>query len=226
MTSLESQTTVGEPHALTHTAGSSPRWWAAVAAGAAVSLPLGWLLSYGAALPFFLGLFFFILFGLLIGAVVFRVGLHARPVPSTRLKIGAAVVVIVCWGLSMGIEVYQFPTDQGAAALTKIAPLPDGMNAESMKAHVAEFVRNTLRREYGSAGFVGYARWIIASSRMEFTVETMTKPVILQPSQHRWWWAVRVLLCIVLLTFGVYTQLIPLTQSPVASAGRPEVTPT
>ncbi len=226
MTSLESQTIVGEPPTRTRVAGSNPRWWSAVAVGAVVSLPLGWLLSYGAALPFFLGLFFFTLFGLLIGAVVYRVGISARPVPPTRLKIGAAVVVLVCWGLSMGIEVYQFPTDRGAAALREIAPLPDGMDAESMKTHVAEFVRDTLRREYGNAGFVGYARWIVASSRMEFSVETMTKPVILQPAQYRWWWAVRVLLCIVLLAFGVYTQLTPLTQSPVVSETESEVTPT
>ena len=57
----------GQPHS------STMRWWLAVLAGVAVTLPVAWLLSFAGTLPFFLGVFFFALFGLLIGAVIYRV---------------------------------------------------------------------------------------------------------------------------------------------------------
>ncbi|MBN1489250.1 MAG: hypothetical protein JXA69_04975, partial [Phycisphaerae bacterium] len=59
-----------------------PRWAASVIAGLALGLPFAWLLAVLAFLPFYLGLFFFTLIGLLIGAVQFRVGKPAVPWPK------------------------------------------------------------------------------------------------------------------------------------------------
>lgn len=182
------------------------RWVGAVGGGFLVSLPLGWLLSYGAALPFMLGLFFFALFGLLIGAVMFRIGLPARPVSLVPLKIGVGIVVVICWGLSIVIEAHDFPASRAHALLGDIWPLPDGMTGADIKKDIAEFARKTLRKDHGGDGVLGYFRWVVASSHMEYHVETMRNPVVLKPPQHRWWWVMRVLLSLILLTFGVYTQ--------------------
>jgi len=191
----------------------SVRWWGAVFAGLVVSVPLGWLLSYGAALVALLGLFFFALFGLVIGAVMYRFGAPARPIPKHQVSLGAAVVVAFCWCLAMTIEVHEFPTDRGNAALRDVSPLPDGMTAAEFKKNVADFVRNTLVENYGGHGFVGYARWILASSRMEYPVETMTNPIVIKATQYRWWWVVRVVLTIVMLSFGILAQVLPLARS-------------
>ncbi|MEE9295245.1 MAG: hypothetical protein V3W34_09850 [Phycisphaerae bacterium] len=166
-----------------------------------------------------LGLFFFALFGLLIGAVMYRIGLPAQPVPSVPLRIGVGIVVLLCWGLSIAIEAHDFPTDQADALLRIIEPLPDGMTGTMVKADIAEFARDTLRQNHGGDGVLGYSRWVVASSRMEYHVETMKNPVVLKPPQHRWWWATRVLLSVVLLTFGIYTQAAPLARRVEAAVG-------
>ncbi len=186
--------------------GGGVRWWVAVGAGVVISVPLGWLLSYGASLPFMLGLFFFALFGLVVGAVVFRVGVAARPIPTTHIKVGTAVVIIACWGLSLGKEVNDFPLDMADYVIRAVQLLPDGMTSDDLQKDVVEFVGRTLRERYGGDGVLAYSRWALTSSRMEYNVATMTNPIILSPAQHRWWWGFRVLSCAALLTFGIYSQ--------------------
>ena len=187
-----------------------PRWWAGVAAATVVSMPFAWLLSYGAALMTLLGLFFFALFGLVIGAVAYRFGVSVRPIPITHIRVGTAIIVLTCWSLSFAKEVRDFPTDKANAAIGVVRPLPDGMTADDFKADVASFVKRTLAEEYGIGG-LGYAWWVLSSSRMEYPVETMKNPIVLRPVQHRWWWGIRVVLSIVFLWFGVYSQVSPLS---------------
>lgn len=212
MTSLDTQTAVRKTGAETANTRTRLRWYVAVVAGAIVSLPLGWLLSYGAALMALLGLFFFALFGLLIGAVMYRVAAPARPITSIHIKTGVAVVVLFCWGLAMAKEVHDFPGDKANYALEKVAPLPDGITPDAFRADVRRFVRRTLTEQYGGSGVLGYTRWVLSSSRMEYTVETMTRPIVLRAVQHRWWWAVRVVLSIFLLGFGINSVVGPLVR--------------
>jgi len=187
-----------------------PRWWLAVVAATIASLPFAWLLSYGAALMALLGLFFFALFGIVIGAVAYRFGAPVRPVPLAHIRIGTAILVLVCWGLSLVKEVRDFPTDKANAAIGAARTLPDGMTADEFKADVARFVRATLAERYGG-GVIGYARWVLASSRMEYPIEGMKNPIVLRPVQYRWWWGIRVVLSIVFLWCGVYSQVSPLS---------------
>lgn len=189
---------------------SGARWPTAVVAGAIVSLPLGWLLSYGAALMALLGLFFFALFGLIIGAVMFRVAEPARPISPGKLKIGVAVVLMVCWSLSYLKEVYDFPFDKAERALRKVNNLPTGATRDSFQEDVRRFVRDTLENEYGGSGPVGYARWTLTSSRMEYPVETMNRPIVFRAVQYKWVWAVRIVCSIGLLWFGIHSQVRPL----------------
>ena len=202
------------------------RWWSAVVAGVAVSLPLGWLLSYGAALIMLLGVFFFLLFGLVIGAVMCRVAAPARPLPVARIRFGVVVVVSVCWGVSFAVEVAEFPGDKAKEAIGRVAVLPDGMTVEAFKTDVERFVRGILKDKYGGSGALGYARWVLSSSRMDYPVETMRHPIQLRPVQHRWWWAIRVLLSIVLLWSGIYAVVGPLSRltDPAGAARPPEAT--
>jgi len=193
-------------------ASAARRWWAAVGAGAIASLPLGWLLSYGAALMALLGLFFFALFGLVIGAVMCRVAAPARPILMSHIKAGVGVVVLICWSLSMAKEVHDFPIDKANYALASVSPLPEGTSPEGFKEDVKRFVRDTLTKECGSSETIGYARWTLTSSRMEYPVATMKKPIVLKSVQYKGWWAARVVLSVVLLSFGIYVQVAPLAR--------------
>ena len=116
----------------------------------------------------------------------------------------------------MSVEVHDFPTDKANAVLAKVHMLPDGMTADEFRAQTADFVRRTLDEQYGGHGFVGYARWILASSVMEYSVPTETEPFRLTAHQYRWWWLVRVILSAVLLVFGIYASVGSLATEPAA----------
>jgi len=201
----------------------SMRWWWGVGAGLAASVPLGWLLSYGAALMALLGLFFFALFGLVIGAVIYRVSASCRPLPKSHIAAGTAVVVAFCWGLSYWKEVHDFPMDKAREAAGRVSPLPAGMTREMLLEDVAGFVRSELGK-HGWGGW-GYAKWVMSSSEMKYEVATMAKPVVLRPVQYKWWWFARIVLSMVMLWFGVYSQVGPLSgmkDPPGASKPNPQ----
>lgn len=186
------------------------RWWIAVLSALVLAIPLGWLLSYGAALVALLGLYFFALFGIILGGLMYRIASPVRPIPNTLVIAGVTIVTLFCWGISMGLEVYEFPTDKADQAAQKVPILPDEMDVTDFKNHVATFVRDTLRENHGGSGFIGYARWVISSSRMELEVETIEKPIILQSIQYKSWWAFRVLASIAFMWFAIYAVVHPL----------------
>src|SRR3989304_7721151 len=95
---------------------SHVRWWAATTVGMVVSLPFAWLLSFAAALPFYLGFFFFLLFGLVIGAVAFRIAAPGRPYGRFAVLAGTTLIVGVCWTTALVKERTGFPADLPAAA--------------------------------------------------------------------------------------------------------------
>ena len=74
--------------------------WALVA-GCLLALPVGWLLATLAMLPFFLGLFFCMLFSLLVGAVVYRVGKPAAPQARPLLWMIGIAVGLAVFGVSL-----------------------------------------------------------------------------------------------------------------------------
>ena len=193
-------------------AATKPKRWAlAVLVGAGAGLPLGWLLCYGALLPFFLGLFFFLLFGLLLGAVIYRVGAPARPMPRGRLVLGTAVVAFVTWAVSIAVEGYDFPRQMADKAIGDHRKLPEGTaTAEEFRRESAEQVARYLREHYAPGGVIGYIRWAVSSGRLERGVGQLRRPY--QASQPRGWWVLRVLLSIGLLGFGIHSQVGSLTR--------------
>jgi hypothetical protein len=193
-------------------AGWGKRWTAAVAVGLLAGLPLGWLLSYAAALPFLIGIFFFMLFGLMIGASMFRVGAKARPVPARALVIGITFVVLWTWTASLAWESRGFAHDQAKRALKGTASL-EGTAPQEFKADVIRGIRSYLREQYPPGGTIGYARWCVASGKIPpSTIEPVAFE--LRVNQRGWFWILRAVLCITLLGFGVASQALVLQHPP------------
>lgn len=195
--------------AASHRSGMG-RWCVGVLAGLIVSLPLAWLLSLGVALPMLLGVFFFALFGLVIGAVMYRLASPARPIERTAIRLGTAAVVLWCWTTAYAMEVYDFPDDRAEYALKKVPKLPDGVTREEFLADVAQFVRDQLTARHGDADLWGYTRWVVAGGRMEYRVSTLKRPIVLPGIQSRYPFLARLLLSMGMLWFGVYGQVAPL----------------
>lgn len=194
-------------HVGTASARGTLRWWVAVAAGLVVSAPFVWLLSYGAALPYYLGLFFFALFGLVIGAVMHRVASPTRPYGRGALLTGTTIVVLVGWCGTIGLEANGFPADMAEEA-SKMSrrKIP---NVAAFRADVADGVRRFLVKKYPPGATLGYVRWVLISGKLNHR-DVTGMSLNFEASQHGLTWAIRVVLSLALFAFGVGSQTLPL----------------
>jgi len=185
-----------------------------------VSLPLAWLLSYAASLPFFLGVFFFALFGLVIGAVVYRIASPARPYGRWTVFLGTTALVAVCWGLSIAKESHDFAVELADEAVRRardIAP----RTAAQYRVEVADSIRAYLREHHPPGGILGYVHWTLTRAEIKKGDIPLVEHT-LKRSQGRWSWAIRVVLSIGLLAFGVSSQVFPLSSPrPTTTSTRP-----
>lgn len=191
--------------------GTSPaRWWWATLAGTIASLPLAWLLSYAAMLPFYIGLFFFMLFGLVIGAVTFRIAAPGRPYRRFTVLAGTTFIVGVCWTLSIVQESRDFPADLAKEAVRRSRDI-GRRSADDYRAAVAEEVRAFLRERHPPGGVLGYVRWILFEGEVKKgSIPSFDQ--VLRRSPARWGWAIRVVLSIALLGFAVGSQTLALSR--------------
>jgi len=179
--------------------------------GAVVASPLTWLLSYAATLPFFIGVFFFALFGLVIGASIHRVAAARAPYARITVITGTTLIVLLCWGVSLYLESVRFPLDVATFAIEATRDIGD-RTADEFRADIADQTRRFLRETYPPGGLLGYARWSLLSSRLTHQeVPGLRRPF--RSDQAKIWWAVRVVLSVGLLAFGVGSQTLPLAST-------------
>ncbi len=186
--------------------GLQARWWAAVVVGLIGAIPLAWLLSYAGALPYFLGIFFFLLFGIVLGATMHRVASPGRPYRLASLVAGTTIVVVVGWAGAVVIEGLEFPTDMGMKATRTPRRIPD---VHAYRADVAKEVRRFLRTEHPPGGPLGYVRWIVTDGEIAKGQLTGVNRT-LRRSPRKVWWAVQMVLALGLFAFGVGSQTLPL----------------
>lgn len=195
---------------------SGGRFWLGIFVGGVVGLPLAWLLAYAATLPFFIGLFFFALFGLVIGATVHRVASPGRPYARGTLWAGTIILVVGGWLVSIGVEGRALPMDFARDAPDWTRDL-HGRTRGQFVEDVADRIRSHLRENYPPGGTLGYVRWVVTSGEFpKGSIEGVRRP--LRVSQRKGWWIMRALLCLGLFSFGISTQtlLLRLTRDPSA----------
>lgn len=184
------------------------RWAAAVVIGTLVSWPLAWLLSHAALLPFFLGIFFFALFGLIIGAVMHRVAAPARPLPKAALWGGTTWIVVFVCGFSLIQEAHDIPRKLAKAASERTRDIGDRPTAVYIR-EMEGNIREVWRDKHGSTGPRAYVPWILAGG--EFAPgEVPGVQTTLRAGVSGAWWLVRVALSVGLLAFGVSSQTLAL----------------
>lgn len=203
--------------------GPTGRWWRGVLVGSVVALPLAWLLSYAAALPFYLGLFFFMLFGLMIGAAVYRVAAPGRPFAKGPLLAGTTLLVAMTFGLSLWKEAKDFPSDVARRVVERAKDL-GGKTAGEYRDAVAEDVRTLLSSRYGPGATWGYIRWVLTKGEFgKGELATIEKAVTLPGGQTRAWWAFRVVASMALLAFGIASQTLTLQATKQQGKGKQSV---
>jgi hypothetical protein len=195
---------------------------------------VGWLLASLALLPAFLGLFFNVLLGLIVGATVYRVAQPARPIPRFG-AIGLGIVVAASiWIVSLAGEYYntrgydlpwynadgwQWTPIEGDAtrsvrrfysrkALTT-------QQTQRLRARTRRIFQKELKQHYPPGGFVGFLKWSAANEGSlalprVFSNSTHT----LAPKQRGVVWLIRIALSFALMAGAVISQVLGLGASP------------
>lgn len=192
--------------------------WSFVA-GCCAAIPAGVMLAYVAAIPFYLGLFFFLLLGLLIGATMFRCGRRAMPVHRPTLLLIGSVVVLLTWGTTLVTEYATFPElvarRTEAALVRRLTP---AQRAEIAAKSREQVLSALLGRPYKGgvadwlAGFPRYLKWVARDGDMECPTILDTATFTLTAGQSKVSWAFRIVLSMALLAFSILSQYLLLAR--------------
>ena len=155
-------------------------------------------------LPFYLGLFFFVLFGVVIGAAMHRVASPGRPYGQWALLAGTTLVVVAGWLTSVVKESRDFPADMAAEAGNRTRSIGDQTIYE-YRAAVRHDVRRFIREHYPPGGTLGYVRWVLLSGELKKGQIAGVHRTLRRP-QRGYKWGIRVVLSIALLAYGVGSQ--------------------
>ncbi len=197
-------------------------WRRGLSAGIVLLSALGWILARVVWLWAYFGLFFFLIAGLLVGAVSFRVARSARPMSRPAILWGVALIAGVAWTVTVVWE-YRFIS----ATIARPEQFTDARNAQARKAAiarktrgpageqssdrrtvdsiVAEHFRAKLHDDYWPGGLIGYVAWATGSGRMELVIDGVSERVSI--TQRGLAWPVRSLVAIILLAAGLWSNL-------------------
>ncbi|GJM25633.1 MAG: hypothetical protein DHS20C16_20480 [Phycisphaerae bacterium] len=185
--------------------------------GLIVASALGYtLLSYALSLIAMLGLFFFMLFGLIIGAAMYRSADKSRIVPRPNAIVATVVVSLVCWSIAVTKEAVDYPQDFVRAAIeNKKVRKPRG-KVEEIQTELHGFINEYLKTEYPPGGVLGYFKMVATGGAVELTISSQINPVTIKPRVSPVVWWIRVLASVVLLYFSIWSQVSLLTKPPKA----------
>ena len=185
-------------------------------AGLILAVVLAWtLLSFGLSLPFLLGLFFFMLFGLIIGAAMFRFGVRSRPLPKAQVVGATVLVALTCWLVSLTKECLDFPDDFVKRAMPPkgVYIPPEPGSYERVRSQLREYIVSYLQREYPPGGALGYLQMAAAGEPVIVDMPGQPKKVRIPPPAKAGVWWTRVILALVLGFVAIYSQTAALARA-------------
>ncbi len=214
------------------TAHRTARVVSTLAVGGLLAIPAGWLMATLALLPLFLGLFFNMIVGLLIGAVVFRIARPAAPFAMRGAIALGAWIAVSAWTAGLAFEYlntrgYDLPwyregawqwvsVDGDATRTARLFFRHRSMTAPektSLRVQTREAFDHQLAERYPPGGFAGFLRWS-AARQGELEVPTVFSAASLElnPKQRGVPWLIRSTLSLLLLCFAVLSQVLGLAK--------------
>jgi hypothetical protein len=180
---------------------------------------LGWLLARLVWLYYFFGLFFFLVAGLLVGGIAFRLARSARPIEKGRLIRGIVFVTLGSTLITVNWEYRHFADTVGQPpkfAEARNAAVTAGQPPGLIRTRASDAFTKHLRENSPPGGMIGYVRWAVHSGEARLAVDSTTEKVVID---HRHWvWAVRTLAGALLLAAGLWFSLESLrSSSPVSN---------
>jgi len=202
------------PTAAVWTPQQRKTWWAALAMAFGLLIGLDWLLARLLWLPFYFGLFFFLVAGLIVGGISFRVARGARTLSKGRILSG--IIVVSCLS-SLVTTYWEYRFIAATAgeppkfAAARNAAMRQGRSSKDIRRQAAAAFRRQLAERFPPGGVVGYVRWAQATGKMEIKVQGFTETVSIQ--QHGLVWPMRTLAALLLMAAGLWLSYEPLRSS-------------
>ena len=167
-----------------------------------------WAFSHIANLMAYLGLFFFPLFGLIMGAALYRLLSMIRLVSKALLLASGALAVLLSWYGGLALEASYFPKDayQGCITNPLLVRLPPGVTNEQLKVEIPRQAQVHLGR-YASGLTLGYVLWVLRDGSLDITVPELYRPVNYRRRQQRVGFGIRLGISLLLVIYGVFSQI-------------------
>jgi len=201
------------------TAQRRQTWYMALGVSLFLLAPLDWLLARLLWLPMYFGLFFFLIAGLLVGGVAFRMARSARPMTRTRIIVGILPVAFASMCITIILEYRHIASNTGAPPAFGAAWSAQSKDSDSVgdiRAEAAKAFRSHLADKFPPGGVVGYARWAVDSGEMRITALGLSETVTIAHQGLRW--PIRTLAAFVLLLLGLWLSFESLrSPSPVSN---------
>jgi len=192
----------------------------ALVAGLVASLALGLtLLTWALSLMFMLGLFFFMLFGLLVGSIMFRMASRSRPLPRRGVMAVTGIVVAAGWLTAIGKECWDFQDDFVNAVVNRRTfekdrlYIPQG-GYDRVCGEVHDFIVAHLKSEYPPGGALGYLRYTWSGDGVMLDIPSQPRKIPVAPRVAPWVWWVRVLAALPLFFFTTFSVTSGLARLP------------
>jgi len=176
---------------------------------------LAWLLARLVWLPMFFGLFFFLVAGLLVSAITFRIARCARPLTSGAIARGAIVVSLLTAVVTLFWEYEHFSDTVGDPPRfidARNAAVLAGRASREVQVRASEEFKSAIRSQYLPEGVIHsrylplgaivYVVWTVRAGEMKLSVEGETDTIF---SSHRGViWPLRTLAATALLAAGLW----------------------
>ena len=184
------------------------RLYAGVVIAQVLLIALSPLLARLIWLPFYFGLFFFLVGGLLVGAATFRIARPARPIGGRPLVTGAVAVGVITFVVTTIFEYRHFAhtvADPPKFAKARNAVVQSGASLRELEARAADAFAANLSQQYAPIAPVAYALWTIRQGTMTLKVDDQTET---SSTDHAGWkWLLRSLGEILLVAAGLWSSL-------------------
>ncbi|MBX3394733.1 MAG: hypothetical protein KF841_05155 [Phycisphaerae bacterium] len=181
-----------------------PRWLAVAAVASLVLHSLDYLLGLVIWLPFYSGLFGYLLAGLIAGGTAFRLARTLRPVTRSRIILFSILMATANAPFALYWEYHHVA--EGVAGLAGFRKLRaraarDNTPIKEVNDRINDEFRSQLASLYPPGRMLGYARWCIASGEMVIEVGDASDTVF---TDHQGWvWLVRSIIAYVLSILGL-----------------------
>jgi hypothetical protein len=187
------------------------RFWTAAAVSTGLGFLAGWFLMPPLApLLYVMGLFFFLLIGLLLGAAAYRFAQPAAPIPKNRLWGLIVVVSLTLWSATMVKEYLHLPLAAEDAVRKSFKMIPNADERQRLETGLRQFIVEHFKTQYAPGSLIGYARWSLFSGELEVPRILDGRTVHLKMSQRKFWWGFRVIFSLLFTAGAFASQVLPL----------------